>query len=783
MTPGYYGERWFHLNRSTAGTRGASRTSYTDIKPFILIGMSVPGMNDLTASIPLKDQILALGTAQRRRRSIRAARKAFASSKRNHSTSLKFEYARMLEMTGNKLELDAFINQLTRTEPNNEKVVSFISEINERKGLWLKVYEKLKDYDISNRSSLSTALRLARAQINLRLFLAAHNTAAKTVQSFPESSLAADMLATTEMLLDRPEAALTALRAPRARNDPALRAPEIRALFMSGRAASAVAACKRNLIPVPAKYSTYTDIRVVVPAESALLWHRVSLPSIESFTDYTSRVLVDTEKGSEFFNQLYPSWLLAFNSKATPSTTDITKWTDIGRNNGERATALNLLTLLLCRFSKLDAALEAAEKAARFMPDSPILWYPVISLSRGRPTVLAEAASHCPHDDDIWLAQLVAAIDPALNPTDSSKGDVQLLIDQALSSRNISPAALTRGGAYLFRMGAYEPAQRLAAAASTKDPSFLPAQLAALRCAMQSNDRKLALIATRQAIQASLKPDIALFQKYVALHSEEPNPEDPYLLNALQVLRKYNPDDPRWLPMLAYIRFLRGGWQNIDAFYEFSKAMDMGITNKSTTFFAAEASRRMGNPGRAAQILRDMLLNDPDDIEVLNNLAYTLASVQENPIAKNTAGTTALEDIPDDSSFITRSDALDEALRIIPKLLRLAPSELSVLDTATFVLIEAGKIKDAEHALSLLAEKAKDEPEYAFKAAIHQARLQMIAGDSAAAEKTIRTSIRSSKGISDEDVMRANTLLAEVMTIQEVNRRKFLDVLRSKPLE
>ncbi len=78
-----------------------------------------------------------------------------------------------------------------------------------------------------------------------------------------------------------------------------------------------------------------------------------------------------------------------------------------------------------------------------------------------------------------------------------------MLIDQALSSRDISPSALTRGAAYLFRMGAYKQAQRLAAAASTKDPGFLPAQLAALRCAMQSNDHSL-LEETSALIESSV---------------------------------------------------------------------------------------------------------------------------------------------------------------------------------------------------------------------------------------------------------------------------------------
>lgn len=784
MIPGYYGERWFYLSPDIAGIRGIAYQTYTDIKPFILIGMLLPSFRNLTESIPLRDNILTLHKQQERVARIKAAREAFRASKEPHSPPMNFEYARMLEMTGSKLELESFMNSLEKSETNEEEIISLTSEIGERRADWQRVYEQLKAYDITERSSLITALRRCRAQINLRLFLAAQNTASKITQAFPASSLSAGMLAETELLLDRPEEALMAIRTASAMHDKTLRMPEIRALFESGRAKAGRELCKTSLIPIPQEYASLDDSAIVAPAEFALMWHHISLPSRSSFDEYSSRMIANYETKSPFLSGLYKLWLAAFQAEASDSTTDTDKWTAIGGTDEERATALNLLTMLLCRFAKHEEALRVAGQAVKFMPDSPILWHPLISLSRGDASVLSAAARHCPDDSDIWLAQLVTATDLSRIPPDERAANAMALISEAQSSkRRISPAGLTRGAAYLLRTGLAQPARVLAVAASEKDPQFLPAQLAALKCAMQSSDRELALASTRRAIRASITPEQMLYRTYVELHSDEPNADDPYLINALQELKRTDPSNRRWPTMLAYMRYLRSGWENIDAFYEFGKAMQMGVTNKTTILFAAEAARRMGNPGKAAEILRTMLLDNPDDVAVLNNLAYTLASVTENPIAPDETVTTDLTGIPEDSSFITRANALDEAMRIVPRLLKLAPDSLPALDTAVYVLIEAGKLEDASNALSMLNAAAVNDSSYQFKAAIHSARLLLRTNEPDKAEKVLKAAIKGSKGISDEDVMLANILLAEVMTVQDERRRQYLNILRTQPVD
>jgi hypothetical protein len=248
MTPGYYGERWFQLTRDAAGVKGSILSPFADISPFLLIAMSTPQLNSLTTSVPLRDEVLHLRLTSSRIARIKQARGAFLTSSYKYSTSMKFEYARMLEMTGNEIEMKAYINSLAREEASKDKVTSFISEINERKGDWVQVYENLRNYEINDRCTLSTALRLCRSQINLRMYLMANDTASRAARAFPESSLAAGVLAETEILLDRPEAALKALRNPRIVRDRKLLMPEVRALFRSGRTKAGLDACIRTAL-------------------------------------------------------------------------------------------------------------------------------------------------------------------------------------------------------------------------------------------------------------------------------------------------------------------------------------------------------------------------------------------------------------------------------------------------------------------------------------------------------------------------------------------------------
>ena len=98
----------------------------------------------------------------------------------------------------------------------------------------------------------------------------------------------------------------------------------------------------------------------------------------------------------------------------------------------------------------------AARKAVTALPDSPVLWQILISLSGAEADVVARARAACPDDAELWLADLVVQTHPKggvpLEPSDRERLDarVHTRVTEAIDAAMV-PAVLARAAEYLWR--------------------------------------------------------------------------------------------------------------------------------------------------------------------------------------------------------------------------------------------------------------------------------------------------------------------------------------------
>jgi len=308
-------------------------------------------------------------------------------------------------------------------------------------------------------------------------------------------------------------------------------------------------------------------------------------------------------------------------------------------------------------------------------------------------------------------------------------------VQQGIEQGAMTPAALTRAADYLYRGDFWAAAGLAARQAAERARSLLPACVMGLRAAMQGGDREEGLWRTEQAIAAALRPPPILLEKLVVLKSaREPVDTDDKMVEALKGLRRADPNDPVWAQMLGYVRFQRGGADIIDALDQMTAALERGATNRTPFLIAAEAARLLGRYDRGEEIIRAGMERHPDDLEMLNNLIYTLAFMPER---------------------------IGEALDRIPVLLHKAQQNPEVLDTASAVYTRARLLDEAERTLDQILAQVKPHTRFWFRARSRKAEIALLRGEYAAAAVNLRELVGHSAGMPDEDTLNALRLMQE----------------------
>ncbi len=753
MAVAIYGHRWYRVRKRRMGMPSASPTDLVSLKPYLLLTREMPAWRGLLDWVPAGRDLLAPDVTDTRKAYLQRALTQFASRKRAHPLSLDMHYlyVRALEMDGQinqaKRELSTIV-AAHATEAESARIV--LSRLYERKGDWINVYETLYDYLTPAAEESDTPqwhllplLRFCRAQLELKLGLGALETARRAVEIFPYAPQAAGMLARAQALYSSSEEALATLGQPRVRPLEELELLEVRALRETQRYSELDQFSRKAQLPPPRTPTSAPQEMMLPPAELALHWVRIALPTEPEFAIIAATItgnIAGTD--SPYLRGMMQLWKQAYTTGCHGALARPATWEATGRTPVEQATALNQLSLLLCREERYPEARLAAQRAVERLPSVPLLHRILIGLQPSpgeRLTTITSARAACPDDSSLWLAELAArgqSLPDAATPT-AEVAALRTWVEQELARgclQQLSPADQTRAGEFLFRKGLRQAATQLIRPAVAQARGLLPTYVMGMKCALHQQDRRWAEECTSQAIAASLRPMPALFEQLVRLKASHGQLDtDPEMINALRHLRESDPDNVTWAQMLGYIRFQRGGWEIIDALSEMSVAVHAGVSNPVPYLVAAEVSRLMRNYDRAADYLQRGMRQYPDDLRMLNNLAYVLA---HDPARRQ------------------------EALALVPRLETYSRDNLSVLDTLGTVYLKAGHSTEAEKMIAMSESLAAPGSGHWFRARMHRAELLWQREQREDAIAILRRLLTGARGISDEDVLAANALLA-----------------------
>jgi len=783
MCAATYGDAWFVFRKRFLAMNSPLEEEKTDIKHIFLLTSSFNPWKEMFKQVPLAEDLAVANTVKTRRIFLEKALKEFEirSTGGRLTIAMQYEYARALEMKGLPEQAVAALNRITASHPDlEERDSAIISEIYERTGNWQNVYEILRGYLSNENPALSPLLRLCQAQMELKLNLAALNTAREAVRMFPDSILAAGSLAIVLMNLDATEEALFVLGQSRTRGDSQMDLAEAEALFSTQRYSEFTAFSRSIFLPGMSIPPDARQDDFLRSAELSLFWHLTSTPPEASFAQNAAMLRRNVSSAtSPFMRNMMNLWLECYGARCGGMTADPDKWLACGRDNTEKAVALNQLTLLLCRGGKFTEARNVAGIAVKYMPKSPVLWQVLISLSNADIDVIDAARRSCPDDPEIWLAELVvrtretrslksqalntgasAVREPIVPWPEDTVINKLLLAGMMKTVKNsyettlsgYPPAAVARAGEYLLRRGYKKAAAIAAYDAARRARGLLPAYLLALKCAIAENDKAKISEYTTLALKSSLHPSAVLYKQMINVkYAGQRIDADEDMIEALKKLRQNEPGNLVWAQILGYVRFMRGGLDTVDSLSQMTSVIDAGATNKIPYIIAAEAARQLGNHERAGEFLRAGLKLHPGNLEMFNNLVYTLALSPR----------TGINSLPNTLS------PQQAAVEMIPELTRIGGDDPRVMDTVATAYIQAGLPDKAERAIAHILAKSKEGSHLWFRARLHTACIAAKKGKLAEAETILREILRSSREVPDEDIINANKLLMEVSSANQ----------------
>ncbi len=754
-----YGSAWFRFRKQNLKFPTSNIHDEINIIPFIQVGALFNYYHPWLKEIPFVNELSNTNVIAFRKEQMDEAVTRFAEYKKENKLSLAMHYVYVdaLEISGSFERATEELAGIAEKYPEQKDSTKFrLSKIYEDRGDWQNVYETLRPYRNKSDVPLKILLRLCQAERNLKLSLMALQTAAYTVKLYPDSTKAAEMQANTLLEFSTAAKALFALNRPRKWHNRDIDILTAEVMQKTQRFKKARQICENIMYPsLPLPIGTIQYF-FASPAEFSILWHHIFLPSPEDFTQSAKVIRANIKTvTSPFLKAMMSNWLGFYDGNTNAA--NIAVWADCGRDNAEKATALKQYALLLANKREFSKALDATVAAAELLPQSPLLWHMAISFSNADTNIIAQARKACPDDGDIWLAQLITMTRPAVGDSSNSSRKntmVQKTIINQLTafkrnSRLPFPVeTFTRAAEYLFRIGMPEPASIAAAIASDNAQSYLPAHIIAIKCALHNKDTKWALRVTKRAIDSALNPPSLLFKELVKLkvHGKK-LPTDSEMVEALSNLRRNEQNNLVWAEMLGYIRFKRGNWEVMDALQEMTFAIRNGSKNKLAFVIAAESSRILNNFEQAIYILREGLKLYPDDMTLLNNLAFVLAQSGDN---------------------------IGEAVEIIEKLIEKYPDNLQIRDTAVAIYIKNNNMAEAEKNIKFILNSKNIPPDILFRTKTNEASILITKKQFQQAKEILQKIISDAENIDKYDIAKAVELLNNVKTTiyKEKNKSK-----------
>lgn len=665
IAPVQYGRQWFLFQHAQLGIAAAG-SELVDAKPFFQWASTLPPWRGLWDRIPLAGELGGVVTKEGFQRTLKSCLTALekAEAKGPLEFRLQLLWVKVLGELGRWDEAHDKLRQFEAAEPKLHRNYLLVhSDLYKAQSDWEACFEALSEYVRDEPHPQLTAwIDLAHAAMALNQGAYAMGCMDEARKDYPESDEWSLAMAGMLAFFGDSEKALHLVGGMSHPPHPSIRA---RLLMDTGRVSEGQKLITTDNLP------DYTGTKrqsgLLPPAEWSLEWKggRIQEDNYERERKMIKDCAVPYLKT---LNGLKISW---YEQKGMGLTSDIKFWEAAGNDDREKASALYLLGMLLTRQGRSNEAARVCERALELKPNWCLLWRTRLMTANegGAPTnVLAslaqQAVKACPHDDEIWLANLVAQV---RNGADEKWCGAE--VARVISEKRCSPGTLVRGGNFLTQRNYTNAAAAAIRSAIKAGKGLLPAYVAGLACAIKMNDYAWALECARAGADQALDP--SPYYKTIVLLKSRSGRADADMVRALEGLSSQYPEQSFWAERLGEAYFLKGQTDRALGVLEDALAREKGEKQASprTFLLAAESARREGNLSRAIKILKVCHARYPKDLQVLNNLIYVLA---QDPVS------------------------LSEAAALLPELLKGDRDNFAVYDTAALVYSRSGDLVRAE---------------------------------------------------------------------------------------
>lgn len=657
IAPAEYGRKWFQFRHETLGTSGYG-DALIDAKPFFQLAAGLSPWKELWQRIPLAGELGGLISREGYERQLKLCLEALQKVEAGQGLDmrLKLLWGRVLGELGRWDEAHEKLNDFERKSSQQHALYLIAhAELYKAQGAWEMCYETLSEYmSTEPHPPLTAWLDLAQAAMSLDLGPCAMDCMEAARRDYPESEEWTLAMAGIWSFFGFSEDALFIVNKMKHAPHPALRAKLLLATgrVMEGQKLALVENLNNVIIP---KQQT----ELLPPAEWALEWRGGQLTD----EDYALERKALKPRQTPFLRALQDIKANWYSARGQGDTSELSKWTGIGRNPREKSLSLGELTLLLLRQGRTNEATLAITRALEFQPTSGLLNRLNVLLKKDAHTA-RQALSSQPLDGELWLAYLVAQLRAGATPA-WSDGEARRAVD----GRLYPPGTLVRAGDFLLRNTHTNAAALLARTAIKNGQGLLPADVLGVTTAIKIKDAAWALACARAGTEHALEP--WPFYKIIIGLKARAGGSDSDMLRALEGLASHYPEERIWAERLGEAYFLKGQTDRALGMLEDALAREVGQKQAlpRTYLLAAESARREGNIPRAIKILKSAYVRYPADLNVLNNLIFTLA---QDPLY------------------------VSDALTLLPALLASQKDDFAIHDTAALAYLRAGNLAEAE---------------------------------------------------------------------------------------
>jgi len=745
IAPAEYGRKWFNFRHELIGVAGSGQ-DLVDIKPFYQFASGIPPWKELWDRIPLAEELGGIITREGYQRRLNLCLDALVKVEAQQKLDFRLQllWGRVLGELGRWDEAHAKLRQFEEKAPRRHKEFLLAhAELYKLQSDWDSCFQILGEYiQGDSHPPLAVWIDFANSAMSLDLGSYAMGCMEEARRDYPESEEWSLAMAGMWSYFGFGEEALFVVNNMRNPPHPAVRA---KLLMETGRVVEGQKLILAENLPDFGGMKRQTEL--MPPAEWTLDWRGGRIQD----ADYERERQAIKDRRVPFLKSLNTLKAAWYRQKGGGFSSDMATWEGAGHESREKAVALNELGLLLMRQGRTNEADRVVSEALTIMPNWSLLWRVKLILANGatvaakagnsistndaRVVLASKALDNCPFDGEIWLANLVMRVRSGA-PAEWAGEEVSRVI----SERRYSPGILVRAGDYLLRRDYTNAACLTARAAIKSGQGLLPAYVLGVTCAVKTKDFPWALACARTGAEQALEP--WPFYKIIIGLKIRSGQADPDVIKALEGLASQYPEQSVWSERLGEIYFRKGQTDRALGVLEDALAREEGKKQAlpRTYLLAAEAARREGNVGRAIKILKLCRTKFPDDVNVLNNLIFTLA---QDPLH------------------------VGEAEALLPELLKSKHDDFAICDTAALVYMRAGNLVQADQYMKKSLSMVK-EGEYAWlEVYLNAAETQLRLGKYKEARSSLSLIMKSPE--------RSSAMEARVRELQNELSRKERD--------